>query len=226
MNGRPSSGLPTFARSGALRAVLSPDLYSRRFFAALAASCLLHAAIVFLPYLGATTAVSRPSLRDGKAQGPVPILNIRMVVLEVGPVARAEGASTAVPPVRRDAGEESRPQAERALGAGVLPVPAPTYYTSDQLTKRPRPTTEPRLDVPELGPIFPFGKVVLRIWISELGNVVAVEVEKSDLPEAVSATAAAAFERLRFIPGEIDGRRVGSVMRVEVSYDDGTQLPR
>ncbi|MSQ63588.1 MAG: TonB family protein, partial [Betaproteobacteria bacterium] len=94
-----------------------------------------------------------------------------------------------------------------------------------QLTQRPRPTTEPRLDVPEIGPMFASGKVILRVWINELGNVDSVDVEKSELAAAVAATAAAAFGKQRFVPGEINGRPVGSMMRIEVTYDDGTRPP-
>jgi hypothetical protein len=50
--------------------------------------------------------------------------------------------------------------------------------------------------------------------------VTSVEVEHSDVPEAVSALAAAAFAKLRFAPGELNGRAVGAMMRIEVSYDD------
>jgi hypothetical protein len=38
------------------------------------------------------------------------------------------------------------------------------------------------------------------------------------VPETVSATAAAAFGKLRFVPGEIDGRRVRTLMTIEVAY--------
>ena len=122
---------------------------------------------------------------------------------------------------RRAGEEEPRPAAERALGADLLPIPAPAYYTTDQLTKRPQPTSQPTLLAPELGPAIPSGKVILKLWINELGNVASVEVEKSELPEAISATAAAAFGKLRFVPGQINGRPVGTLMRIEVIYYDG-----
>jgi hypothetical protein len=51
--------------------------------------------------------------------------------------------------------------------------------------------------------------------------VASVEVEKSELPEAVAASAAAAFGKLRFVPGQLNGRPVGSMMRIEVVYYDG-----
>jgi hypothetical protein len=55
--------------------------------------------------------------------------------------------------------------------------------------------------------------------------VASVEVESSDLPETVSGTAAAAFGKLHFVPGEIDGQRVRTLMRIEVAYVNGKRPP-
>lgn len=125
----------------------------------------------------------------------------------------------------RMANEEPRPALEHAVGIGLLPIPAPTYYTTDQLTKRPQPTAEAELDTPEIGPVFASGTIILKLWISELGDVISVDVEKTDLPEIFSRTAVAAFRNLRFVPGEINGQPVGTMMRIEVTYDDGRKPP-
>ena len=71
--------------------------------------------------------------------------------------------------------------------------------------------------------MFASGTVVLKLWINELGDVVSVDVEKSDLPEAYTKTAVAAFGNIRFVPGEVDGRRVGTMMRIEVIYGAGSR---
>jgi TonB family protein len=68
--------------------------------------------------------------------------------------------------------------------------------------------------------------MILKLWISELGKVVEVEVEKSELPEAFSSAAINAFKQLQFTAGERHGLPVGSVMRIEVSYIDGRLPPR
>jgi len=183
--------------------------------AALAGSCLLHAAVIFLPYLGGGTGDSRPAARGGQ---PVRVLSVK-VLDDVAPA----GAAAAKPAAEASSPAPSvdlRPAPPPPPVVGVLPIPAPAYYTSDQLTKRPRPTSQPRLDVPESAPSFASGKVVLRLWISELGGVDSANVENSDVPEAVAAAAKAAFGKVRFVPGEINGRRVGAVMRIEVSYDE------
>jgi TonB family protein len=190
----------------------------KRLCAALLVSCLLHAAFAFMPYLGASKTGFRPAQPGRTQPGPSRVLSVR-VITETEPAApvadsAAAGAGAAEPPLQ-----------DRTRGIDLLPIPAPTYYSADQLTKRPQPSSAPRLDVPEMGPIFASGKVILKLWINEFGNVISVDVEKSEMPEAVSASAAAAFAKLRFVPGEINGRPVGSMMRIEVTYDDGTGPP-
>jgi TonB family protein len=204
---------------------MDPDAYlSNRLLAALMASCLLHAAVIAMPYLGASTTVSRPAvLKAGGARG----FHVRLVhesepANAAGNSAAGASAQSQAP---RAAEEESRPAAERALGADLLPVPAPAYYTTDQLTKRPQPTSQPSLLAPELGPAIPSGKMILKLWINERGKVASAEVEKSELPEAISASAAAAFGKLHFEPGQINGRPVGTLMRIEVIYYDGVGPP-
>jgi len=141
-------------------------------------------------------------------------------VAEVSPVF-AEGGSKADASAERMAAEEPRPALHRTEGIVLLPIPAPTYYTTDQLTKHPQPTGEAELDTPEIRPILASGTIVLKLWISELGDVIAVDVEKTDLPEIFSRTAVAAFRNLRFVAGEINGLPVGTMMRIEVTYGDG-----
>jgi TonB family protein len=206
---------------------MDPDAqFSNRLLAALMASCLLHAAVVVMPYFGASSMVSPVAVLK---PGPDRVLQVRLL-LDSAPPGAAAGSSEARasapdPQGRRPEDGERRAAAERALGADLLPIPAPAYYTSDQLTKRPEPRSQPALLAPELGPSIPSGKVILKVWVTELGNVASVEVEKSDLPEAVSRSAAAAFGKLRFAPGQLNGRPVGSMMRIEVIYYDGAGPP-
>jgi len=227
MNGRLPPPLPAaFVPFVTLRAAMTPDLYAKRFYAALVASCLLHAAFVLLPYLGGGAAGVRPPAEQGaKKRGPVRILSVRLISGEnaTAPTAAEIAAALAGakdPPAPPMADTEPPPVAERAAGLGLLPVPAPAYYTVDQLTKSPRATSDPRLKAPESGPYFRPGKVVLKLLVNALGTVDAVDVEKSEVPGEVAGSAAAVFGKLRFIPGEINGRRVGSVVRIEVTYDD------
>ncbi len=206
---------------------MMPASDGKRLLASLALSCLLHAALAFMPYFGISAGISRPAVQGRHEQAPEHVLNATLI-LENEPAATVtglstEGASAAGAGAHGADKEEPRPTPEHALGIGLLPIAAPSYYTTDQLTKRPRPTAEANLDPPEIGPIFASGTIVLVLWISEFGKVIAVDVEKTDLPQALTATAVAAFRNLPFIPGEINGRRVGTLMRIEVIYDDGTR---
>ena len=208
---------------------MNPKSNSKHFYAALMVSCLLHAALVIMPYLGASLAVSRPAVHGAQKPSRARILNATLV-RESEPAAQvaansAGGASPADLPARPMVNAEPRPVPDPTMGIDVLPISAPTYYTTDQLTKRPQAISDPKLDVPEIEPIFASGKVILKLWINELGTVISVDLEESDLPEAVSATAVAAFGKLRFVPGEINGRPVGAMMRIEVTYDNNTTPP-
>jgi hypothetical protein len=202
---------------------MNPDALSKRLYTALAVSCLLHASLAYMPQSGVTTADFRSAMKGGH------ILNATLL-MEKGAAAivaeqSALEASAAESPDRRMASEKSNLSLVPALGSGLLPIPEPIYYTTDQLTKRPQPISAPKLDGLEMGAIpFLSGTVILRLWINELGAVVSVDLEKRDLPIAVSRSAVAAFGNLRFVPGEINGRRVRTMMRIEVTYDDGPQL--
>jgi len=98
-------------------------------------------------------------------------------------------------------------------------VPGADYFTTDQLTKRPVPTSQPYVVVPKQTARYVKGTVVLKLWINELGGVETVGVESTDLPPPVVDIAAETFRKLHFVPGEIEGRRVGVLLRVEVSFD-------
>ena len=98
------------------------------------------------------------------------------------------------------------------------------YYTPEQLTKRPQPLAKADLDPPDIKPILASGRLILKLWINARGRVARVDVESSSLPEKFTRTAVEAFEELRFEPGERDGQAVGSVLKIEVDYEDGRML--
>ncbi len=202
MNGRPHLEFFTFQRVRARPAPLW-----LRMCAALSVSFLLHVAVVFLPQPGAG------SPGAGMDAG----LEVRLLPPEAKPAPDPQPAPKNVP-------APARPQAPviaTVPGGGVVPVPAHHFHTADELTRRARPMNRPRLEVSESAPAFVSGTVILRVYVDALGTLVGVEIEKSDVPPSVAGEAAAAFRKLRYIPGEIHGRRVASLMRIEVSYLDG-----
>jgi len=92
----------------------------------------------------------------------------------------------------------------------------PAFYQSQSLTVRPVALSEPLLD--EGGTAS--GETVLALWIDDQGTVVDLSVERSELPADRLPALAEAFRSVRFAPGELNGQKVGAVMRVAVSYDD------
>lgn len=182
----------------------------KRVFAALVVSCLMHAALALMLFLGGSKSASNPAVQGGQKLKP-PRALIVTLLSEKGAFAPVAAASV----------KEARPTEARNAVIGLTPMPEPRYYATSQLSKRPQPTTEAELDAPEIRSMLAAGTIILKLWINELGEVISVEVEKSEVPELVATTAVEAFKRLRFVPGELSGRRVGSVMKIEITYDDG-----
>jgi len=174
-----------------------------RLVAALLFSSLLHLALLTAPYLGERTRESPPAARRDQPLAQRFTASLGAVRQSI-PVSLADTAASSEP----------------AEGTGILPFSAPHYYPTDQLSKRPQPLASADLEGPEIHPIVASGKIILKLWIDEFGEVNEVEVEKTELPEVFSRSTTAAFKRLRFTPGERSGMRVRSVMRIEVSYDD------
>ncbi|MCC6211432.1 MAG: energy transducer TonB [Burkholderiales bacterium] len=224
MSGLRRVNLFTLLRSDAGAAAAGGATSWGRLYAALALSCLLHAAIFFLPYFGASAATAhRLGVRSAKTEGPARILEVRLEPAR-GPAAALDGvsdqaSSLANAPGRPDAADKPAPPRRPARGIDVAPVPAPVFYSADQLTRRPEPTAQPDLHVPRKIARLVVGAVSLRLWIDEFGNVVSVEVTKSNVPATVSDLAVEAFRGTRFKPGEIEGRSVRSRIDVDVIYD-------
>ena len=231
--------------------IMMPAPYSKRFLITLAVSCLAHAALVLTPAPGAGKRVTRPAPVDGLNMGRSRPLDVTLVrerksvvtivvregVSTVAVLKEREPAATIAqtpPPSSPPANLPVQPSSEEkqrlAPAPGTLipplPIPAPTFYTTDQLTKRPELISDPpKLEVTEAMPAFGSGKVILKVWINELGAVVSVDLDESDVPESVADAALAAFAKLRFEPGEINGRPVATLMRIEVSYDEDLAQP-
>lgn len=197
-----------------------------RLLFALVLSCLLHAAVVFLPLLGMSTRAGRLAAEARKVSPPV--LEAQLVPAgereQRGPDAGIMSAAelrAQQPAADTISSAPNQPVAPQpAAGIDLLPLAAPVYYTTDQLSKRPQPLAAAELDTPQLRAIVASGKIVLTLRINEFGAVVDVTVEKSELPEAFSRSAAAAFKAMRFTPGERNGQPVATIMRIEVDYDD------
>ena len=113
----------------------------------------------------------------------------------------------------------------KTVGEELLPIDGATYFPPSQLSKPPEPTQAVPLDSSDLGQLPRGGRAILTIWIDSRGNVVETRVESSDVPERFVRFAEEAFRKAPFLPGELNGRPVGAVMRIEVRYDDLTDPP-
>jgi hypothetical protein len=99
------------------------------------------------------------------------------------------------------------------------------YYELDQLTAKPVLLLEPQLDSNVADDVVASGKVVFALRISNQGEVVEVIVDFSELPEIFVQAASKAFMASKFVPGELNGNKVGALMRIEVVYEDNRLVP-
>lgn len=230
-----AAALPHAGHAGHAGRARPPD----RLAGLLALSLLLHLALLAWPLAGNDTVGQGPSTTTGirldAALAAHPLIHdappgpsgkahlqtrrrgaAQTPLLPTVPAAVADAAKVASP----SPAAAPEPPAAPALHLPFPPLPPTHYYPADQLTARPRALDEPDLDPPPLASVVASGEIAFSLWIDEHGQVTELRVEHNDLPEAFAQTAATAFKELRFAPGEIDGRAVGSVLRIAVRYDD------
>ncbi len=99
-------------------------------------------------------------------------------------------------------------------GIGLWGYQGEKYFSTDELSLKPQTSGE--LILPSRGEVFAAGKAILLLWIDFRGKVVHVEVERNDLSDDFIDQVEEAFNALPFVPGELNGRKVGTVMRVVV----------
>lgn len=201
--------------------------------AALLVSCLLHLTLMGLSYWGVSLHISG----HGSSSRTVPSFLIRRLNVTLAPPRRAATPSaptsapapshpemsvaTLVPAAAPDRVQPSTSEVTSShAGKDILPLKAQQFYPTDQLSLIPEPTEFKDMDTPESSSIIASGRMVLKLWIDEQGEVVHVLAEKSGLPPALIESAIRHFQQMRFIPGERYGQRVGVLMNIEIHYDD------
>lgn len=203
----------------------------RSLLAALSTSLLLHLIgfVVRLPSdaaLSARTGGAALLVRivDAKVADGAPLASIAAEVNDATLMHRKSSAS----PLAATEGKGMSPVSEEKqrvklvsenelapLGAGL------GYLPVEQVSIRPYP-----IDIlegvgpPDVDPGEMYGRSVLKVWINEIGEVVEADVLFSDMSESFLAATVGAFKRLRFMPGWLDGKPVGSVMTVEINAED------
>ena len=94
------------------------------------------------------------------------------------------------------------------------------YFSADDVTFVPLALSDPFLEGDDYVEYPVSGTVVLDLWISEKGDVVYTEIVRSDLPERLVLPVERAFQRIRFVPGTLNGKQVGVVVQIEVDYEN------
>lgn len=192
----------------------------------LACSCAIHLFILFFPMFGTVGGFTPPAARTSQ-QAPsglsATLAPFDRLKAEDRTPPEADTVSAEMPareprPVTKD---PEKPRESRMDTVDLLPLPGVIYYPTSFLTVGPQPLDEVDLDPPRTRPIVASGKVILRLWINPLGQTAKVVVESTQLPDVFVEVAIAAFEGLRFKPGELHSQKVGAVMRIEITYDDG-----
>ncbi len=173
----------------------------RRLGLALLLSLLLHAAWLLPGYLGPT-----PQIGPGStAENPL-VLTTRLSHPENG---------TPTEPFSETAVNQSPP-------ANQEPAAPQGYFRAERLSRPPHPLGAVNLDIPETQLLTASGTLVLTLWIDDQGRVLSFKVDGPDLPEEYTTAVAEAFSAARFAPGEIRGRKVNSILKVEIKHDAAT----
>jgi hypothetical protein len=199
-----------------------PDL--KRLCAALLLSGLLHVLLFFMSFAGVGSRAPLLVLTDTR-----PVLTAHLYketgnkIPSVG--QPREGANTAASDRRRE--HEAAPdEAQNPPGKKEIETASKDrFFAADQLTKHPLARDKVDLNIPEARVLTAPGSLVLNLWINNLGEVVSIEIEKTTFPAEYAAAAAETFGSVRFEPGEIHGRPVNSIVKIEITHDAASPSP-
>lgn len=197
----------------------------------LLASCLFHLLVLVFSY-------SRPMLFDAGGNGAYKqrrqigaTLRPLSTAKEAGALQNADSEEDRLDAVKQEESPpESKPEVsgekplkeDSAARPSVPSFPPAGYVPSEEATVAPQPLGDPLFEAEEPSGNPASGTVVLDLWISERGDVVYTVPKDTDLPEKTVQIVEKAFRNLRFIPGELNGRKVSVVMRVEVRYGEAS----
>jgi TonB family protein len=192
---------------------------SRRLLAALICSCVLHAIVAILLYLLLEDQNGRVG-KGGRARPSA--LFATLLAVDKTERLSIDQSSAGLPEQESSVPTEVRGAEPASSNDADDPetrsIPGGAYYPTDQLTVRPKALAAVELDMPETAIHEPSGKMILSLRINEDGEVVDASVETNDLSERVSNATVEAFRKLRFKPGEINGKAVAVVMKIEAFY--------
>lgn len=135
-------------------------------------------------------------------------------VLVSEPAAPAPPAAEPVAPYASVPSSASGETAPRSL------LPRPHYFLTRELDVRPGIMTRTEPEYPEAAVRrFLSGRVVVRLYLDEDGEVEKVDVVNAEPPGYFEDAAVRAFLASRFSPGMKNGRPVKVQMTLEVNFD-------
>lgn len=108
--------------------------------------------------------------------------------------------------------------ADPSLSAGSL-LPLPEYIPSQYLTFVPKPLGPVEVPFPAAATDEVRVRILLSLFIDESGHVNQVSVDNAQAMTVLEDAAVSTFLTTRFKPGELAGRAVRSVLRVEVIFE-------
>lgn len=134
-------------------------------------------------------------------------------------LAANESSPAIEPPSSATALADNRASSSTAAVVSITTPTGPYYFRPRELTRRPillgDAISRIIIDVPG----FPPAPVILRLLISEEGNVDRVVVEDSYLPVELESRIVDAFAGARFLPGKIEDAAVRSQLKIEVRLE-------
>lgn len=151
-----------------------------------------------------------------------------------GPAQTSSTADSPVTPVRgedRPAAGVSLPVEEavvRDKAPAAVAVDAASivdgYVLRKALTTAPVPVGEVRLAWPAGSSALGRQQAVFSLFIDESGAVRRMVADGPTLEPPVEEAARAVFMAARFLPGQVDGRAVKALIRIEVVFDNATPV--
>lgn len=172
---------------------------------------------------------AQPGAMEAAARPAPPVLSVRMQVRAADPGQAPVAAyrmlrSTSRLEAPSRPGAEPAPRLEPLLTppeAPALPSLERSYVPRELLSQGPVAQGVVLLQWPPQAPLSGSFRGQLRLFIDEQGVVRRVEAADQGLPDLLFEAARLAFQDTRFSPGELQGQAVRSVIRVEVSFENG-----
>jgi len=177
---------------------------------ALSASVLAH--MLFLSWPMPLAPGGKPGLAKSAAA--------QVLQVSLKAPGEAPGEAPEAPPQVREGGAPQDGQDGQGGPAVQDAVSLPGYYPAGRLSRMPEAIGIFDVQPPRGGDSGIGGKVTLRIWIGAKGGIDSVRVLSNGLPAEYADAALAAFGKMRFTPGEINGVPVQSWVDVVIEYAD------